>query len=188
LSGTETSRMIKVLKDEKEIIALANPIRRENLMLLMEQPMTLSQLAKELHMTTSTVSYHLNILSNLGMIRIQRTEVERHGILSKYYEATARIFIEDYRCIPQRYQKHFYEIHMERLRGALAMLYLFKKERGEKLEVSSEKVKKLAKEIAEKVSRIGEDYQEKNIHQNREKLIIEIYSKALEGLIKKREH
>ena len=185
MSAGGASRAVKVVRGRREIVALSDPIKQESLRLLIGRPRTQSQLARELNMPPSSMSYHLRELQELEMVRIQRTEVERHGIVEKYYEATADCFVEDFRSIPKKYVKYFLRSHIERLRGALAILYILKRERGERLVISPERVEELARETAERVSFLGEEYEREGASSEGEELIIELYGKAMEDLFKK---
>lgn len=181
------AQAVKVLNNPKQIKALADPLRREILRKLVEKPLTQSQLAEELNESPSAIAYHLNLLSGLGLIRIQRTEIEEHGIQEKYYEPVARLFIEDYRTIPERYRKRLLQIHIERIRGVLALIkYLKGSEYKEELS-SRMKIEKIAEKIAENLTDIGYKYEREDLKLDREGLIIELYSKALEYTVNQKD-
>lgn len=54
--------------------ALADPTRREILKLLQEQDMSAGSIAEHFNMTRPSISHHLNVLKNSGLILD-----ERHG-------------------------------------------------------------------------------------------------------------
>ncbi|MEM3056475.1 MAG: helix-turn-helix domain-containing protein [Candidatus Bathyarchaeia archaeon] len=182
------AQAVKVLNNPKQIKALADPLRREILRKLVEKPLTQSQLAEELDASPSAIAYHLNLLSNLGLIRIQRTEIEEHGIQEKYYEPAARVFIEDYRSIPERDRKRLLQIHIERVRGVLALIkYLKGVEYKEEDLYSRMKIEKIAEKIAENLTDIGYMYEKEDVKLDRESLIIKLYSKALEYTVNQKD-
>ncbi|MBS7637599.1 helix-turn-helix domain-containing protein [Candidatus Bathyarchaeota archaeon] len=181
------TQAVKILNSPKQIKALADPLRREILRKLVDKPLTQSQLAEELDTSPSAIAYHLNLLSRLGLIRIQRTEIEEHGIQEKFYEPTARLFIEDYRSIPEKYRKRLLQIHIERVRGVLALIkYLKGAEYKEEL-LSRVEVEKIAEKMAENLTDLGYIYEKEDVKLDRESLIIELYSKALEYTINQKD-
>jgi len=181
------AQAVKVLKDPRQIRALADPLRREILRKLAEKPRTQSQLAEELNASPSAMAYHLHLLSSLGLIRIQRTEIEEHGIQEKYYEPVARLYIEDYRSIPKKDRKKFLQIHIERLRGILSLIRFLIGSDCEIERLSRMHIEKIAEKMAENLTNIGYIYEKEDTELDREGLIIDVYSKALEKTINEKD-
>jgi DNA-binding transcriptional ArsR family regulator len=58
--------------------ALANPVRRRILELLLERPSTVNTLVHEFHLHRPAVSEHLQVLRNAKLVRDQRRGRERY--------------------------------------------------------------------------------------------------------------
>ncbi len=61
--------------------------KRLEIVNLLNRPKTTSEIAKSLDLSKSTVSHHLNILQKLGLVRVEREEIERNFI-KRYYIST----------------------------------------------------------------------------------------------------
>ena len=169
----------KIIRDPETIKLLADLVRREILRLIAVEPLTQRQLAQKVMIAEPSMSYHLQLLRKAGLITIRSTEVGSHGILEKYYEPTAKLFIEDWENIPTDLRRHFIHSHTERLRGMLSVFQLLAEERGQNIEVSSDEIKELAQTIARRIAMVGEKYEEIETDVDRETLILRIYSKTL---------
>lgn len=78
----------------EQIRALREPTRWKMLNLLIEHPMTGSQLARVLGITRPLAHYHLKVLEKVGLVEF----VEDHvldGVVEKYYQALARQYRSD---------------------------------------------------------------------------------------------
>jgi DNA-binding transcriptional ArsR family regulator len=78
-----------IFSDTRQIKAYADPIRLRMLNLLIEKPMTGSQLARLLDIPRQRVHYHLHLLEENGLIVLEEERVHR-GLLEKIYRAVAR--------------------------------------------------------------------------------------------------
>lgn len=145
--------------------------------------MTETQLAKELSLTKAGVGYHLHPLLESGLITLERTEVEEHGILQKFYSPTATLFIASYEHTSPKAMRYFMRIHMERLRGFLSAFLVLKCLPKGQLTLSSDVLEELAKEIARRVTEVSQRYEAIKTDLDRETLLIEIYAEALEDLM-----
>jgi len=152
-------KVVRVIYEPKIIKVLADPVRREILRQLRDEPQTQTQLAGKLNLTKPSMRHHLQLLRKARLIRIARTKVESHGILQKYYEPTSNLFIEDFEKTPPHLQKYFLQFHIERLRGMLSVFQLIGKKRGEPVKVTSDELKELAEEIATQMAKIGKKYE-----------------------------
>lgn len=52
--------------------ALSDPVRREILMLLKEEPLSAGEIGSHFEMTGATISYHLNILKKADLVTEER--------------------------------------------------------------------------------------------------------------------
>ncbi|MCD6445171.1 helix-turn-helix transcriptional regulator [Candidatus Bathyarchaeota archaeon] len=175
---------VKIIRDVKVIKTLADPVRREILRITAVEPLTETQLAEKLSLTKPSIAHHLAILREAGLIRVKYTKLNSYGILEKYYEPTARLFIEDWRSIPAELQKYFSYGCMERLRGMLSVLQLFMEKSGKKLEINSKQTKELADGIAQRMPVISEKYAKSEEKEDAERLLIKIYSETLKDVMK----
>jgi len=158
---------------------LADLVRREILRLIAVEPLTQTQLAEKMMLTEPSMSHHLQLLRKAGLIRIRRAKVGSYGILEKYYEPAAKLFIEDWEKIPPDLRRYFVHSHMERLRGMLSVFQLIAEGQGRNIEVSSEEIKELAQAIASRIAIVGEKYEKTKVDVDRETLLIKIYSETL---------
>jgi len=172
-------KMVRIVRDPGTIKLLADLVRRDILRLISAKPLTQTQLAKRILLTEPSVYHHLQILSKAGLIRIKLSEVGPHGILEKYYEPTAKLFIEDWEMTPLDLRRYFVHNHMERLRGMLSVFQLMADQRGKGVEVGSEEIEGLAQVLAKHVTQVGEKYEDVEVDVDRETLLIRIYSETL---------
>ena len=139
-----------------EVISLlASSLRVEILWLLGNKPMTETQLSQELGITKAAVGYHLHSLRKAALIEITRYETGEHGI-SKYYSATAALFIVDPDQIPKDVKRRFLETQMEHLEGMLSVFKLYDRIS----EVSPENLEDLAKRMLRQLKVVGQRYVE----------------------------
>ena len=170
---------VRIVRDSETIKLLADLIRREILRLIAVEPLTQTQLAERMMLSEPSMSHHLQLLRKAGLIRIRRTKVSSYGILEKYYEPMAKLFLEDWDRIPLDLRRYFIHSHMERLRGMLSVFQLMAEEQGRNIEVNSEEIKELAQSIASRIAVVGEKYEKMRIDVDRETLLIKIYSETL---------
>ncbi len=130
-------------------------------------------------LTEPSMSHHLQLLRKAGLIRIRSAKIGSHGILEKYYEPKAKLFLEDWAKIPPDLRRYFVHSHMERLRGMLSVFQLMAEEQRRNIEVSSEEIKKLAQSMASRIAVIGKKYEKMKIDVDRESLLLKIYSETL---------
>jgi len=172
-------KTVKIVRDPETIKLLADLVRREILRLISVEPLTQTQLAEKMLLTEPSISHHLQILRQARLIRVIRAEIGPHGILEKYYEPTAKLFIEDWEKTPLDQRRYFVHSHMERLRGMLSVFQLIAEKQGRNIDVSSEEIKELAQSIAGRISIVGEKYERTEVDMDRETLLVRIYSETL---------
>jgi DNA-binding transcriptional ArsR family regulator len=175
---------VQVIRDPEKIKLLADPVRREIIRQIAAQPQTQSQLADKLELRPSSTSHHLRVLRKAGLIKIEHSEVGKHGILEKYYEPTSNLFIEDYKKASAGLQKYFVHTNIERLRGMLSMLQILAEKRNKSIEITREELKDMAQEIANRLPEVAKEYENVQTDATRETLNIRIYSEALKSVMK----
>jgi len=72
-----------------QLRALADPLRRTLLDLLLERAATVTELAQAVGRPKSTIAYHVNLLVGTGLLRVVRTRRVR-AIQERYYGRVAR--------------------------------------------------------------------------------------------------
>jgi predicted transcriptional regulator len=172
-------KTVKVIRNSEIIKLLADLVRREILRLLATEPLTQTQLAEKMLLKEPSMSHHLQLLRKAGLIRVRSAKVGSHGILEKYYEPKAKLFLEDWDRIPLDLRRYFVHSHMERLRGMLSVFQLMAEDQRRNIEVNSEEIKELAQSIASRIAVIGEKYEKVKADIDRETLLIRIYSETL---------
>jgi DNA-binding transcriptional ArsR family regulator len=145
--------------------------------------MTQKQLAERMNLTEPSVSHHLTRLTEAGLVRISHTEVGSYGILQKYYEPTARLFLEDWDSIPLELRRYFIHAHMERLRGMFSVFQLMEGD-TRRLAFDATEIEALAELTAQRISKIAETYDEADLTLDRENLLIRIYADTLRAELK----
>jgi DNA-binding transcriptional ArsR family regulator len=144
-----------VLREPETIDMMSDPMRKEIMRLLSKRSMTETELSELLGITKTSVSYHLKTLKKAGMIKVQRTAIEEHGILQKFYEPTSVHFVVDFEKIPLMVRKHYLDVRMERLRGMLTLFQVVEKSRGRRLVVTPDLLEELAEELARSLAVVG---------------------------------
>jgi len=183
MSSETTVRVVRIIDDIKVIRILADPMRREILRLVAEHPLTEAQLSVKLKLSKPSIGHHLRILLNTGLIRVERTEVEAHGIQQKYYASTFKLLLENFDSAPPELQRYFVHTHMERLRGILSVIQLMEEKRGRAIEITLNQLEDLSLEIARQISIVAKQYEKKEVDMSRETLLVKIYSETLKKIV-----
>lgn len=178
-------KAVKIIRDPETIRILTDLVRREILRLLAVQPMTGTQLAEKTALTKQSVAHHLKTLLKAGLIKVKYAKTGPYGILEKYYEPTAKLFVEDWERIPVELRRYFVHSHMERLRGMLSVFQLLGEKQGQNVEVNSDEIKEMAREIEKSIAVVARKYEQVETDIDREMLIIRIYSETLKSLMTK---
>jgi DNA-binding transcriptional ArsR family regulator len=172
---------VEVITDAQKAKVLVDPMRREMVRLLSFRPMTESGLAEALGLSDPSVNHHLRILAGAGLIRIARKEVEQHGIVQKFYETRAAIYLVDGQEMPLEIDRYFMPVRLERALGVLSALSL---EVKGWLQVSTKEIEDFAKVLDSAVTEVAHKYS-KHGGEDREEIITKIYSDALMHVVKK---
>jgi DNA-binding transcriptional ArsR family regulator len=80
-----------VVTAPEQLRALADPLRRKLLELVLERAATVTEMAQAVSRPKSTVAYHVNQLVDAGLLRVVRTRRVR-AIEERYYGRVARTF------------------------------------------------------------------------------------------------
>jgi DNA-binding transcriptional ArsR family regulator len=168
-----SSRVAKVLID---------PMRRAILDLLRQKPMTQAQMADELGLTGASLNYHIKILRTKKLVVVTKREYERHGIKQIFFLAAAYLFIYDLDSLPKNISRYFFPVSLERARGVMSMLI-----RNNSSNNSIVQTPTISNKIAESLSRhlvkLSKKYEQKEVNYAEEKVIYEIYTKAISELL-----
>jgi DNA-binding transcriptional ArsR family regulator len=169
---------IEVITKPETAKLLVDPMRREMMRLLADHSMTESDLAETLGLSDPAVGHHLGVLREAGLIRIARREAETHGILQKFYEANALVYLVDSAKMPLEIERYFMPASMERARGIVAALNSVSRNF---MRISGEDLEKLATRLSSDMIELSPKYS-KPVKVDRETLVGMIYRDALRHL------
>ena len=79
---------VYIIRDLETLRTIADS-RRVDILRLLQQPMTASQVGQRLGETSNSIYYHINELEKKGMVRLVETRLKGH-LTEKYYQAAAR--------------------------------------------------------------------------------------------------
>ncbi|MCL4559467.1 MAG: helix-turn-helix domain-containing protein [Chloroflexi bacterium] len=85
-----------LLTNLDQVKALADPLRLRILEILAGQPQTTKQVARQLGEKPTRLYHHVELLEDVGLVRLVETRPNR-GTIEKYYQSVAASFILDYR-------------------------------------------------------------------------------------------
>lgn len=188
----ETRKAVRIVKNPK---ILADPVRREILRLLNVKSQTSTQLAEKLNLSKSTVGHHISVLRRKKLVRIKLAKPGSHGILEKYYEPIALVFVEDYNHIPEELKKYFILIQIERMRGVISVLQIvgdmtsafqtIKDSRNQIIHIPSDfdLLNELADESLKYMTQVAQKYEDKLTVLDAETLLTKMLSEALQLVI-----
>ena len=182
-STSKPQTAVYIVDDPDKIRLLADFTRTEIIRLLSKFPMTETQLSKQLGLTKAAVGYHLHLLTDAGLIHIEKVEAEEHGILQKYYSPIATLLIVDPDCIPDDVRSYFIRTQIEHLRGMFSVLQLYHHVSG----VSSKTLEKLAAAMLKQLKDVGEKHMKEEAAKDAETLRVKVYAEALANLTKQKE-
>jgi len=126
-----------------------------------------------------TIAHHLKLLKKHGLIVIESTKIESHGISQKFYSPSARLFIEDWEATPLEQRRYFVLSHIDRLRGILSVFELLAEERHDNLVIKTNEVELLAESLAKRISMVAEKHLGDNPALDREALLAVIFAETL---------
>ncbi len=174
-------KAVEVILDPEKAAVLVDPMRREIVRLLAEGEKTQNELAKLLGLSDPSVGHHLNLLRERSLVRIVRKEAEEHGILQKFYEATAFVFLIDSRKMPREVERYFMPIALERARSIIAVLSVTS---NGAIVLTAEDLEEFAKIVSSTIIDVAKRFTKPWIG-TREELLAKIYRNVLDNLIAK---
>ena len=145
--------------------------------------MTETHLSKHLGITKAAVGYHLHLLMDAGLLEIGRVEAEEHGILQKFYNPKADIFIIDPDQLPEDVRRYFIRTQIEHLRGMFSVFQLY----HHVSKFSSRTFEELAVAMLRQLKTVGHKHIEDVTPEDAESLRVNIYAEALANLTKQKE-
>ena len=181
--ASNSRKAIHFVDEPNKIRLLADFTRAEILRLLSKNSMTETQLSKNLGITKAAVGYHLHLLLEAELIRIDRVQPEKHGILQKFYMPIADMFIVDPVKIPKNVERYFLQEQIEHLRGMFSVFQLY----NHISNVSSRFFEKLAVAMLIQLTIVGQKHKEDLARGDAESLKVKVYSEALANLTKQKE-
>jgi DNA-binding transcriptional ArsR family regulator len=174
------TRAVEVITDPKIASILVDPMRREIVRLLAESEKTENELAGLLGLSDPSVGHHLKILREGELIRVVRKEAEEHGILQKFYESNAAVYLVDTHNMPLEIGRYFTPASLERVRGVMATASVAL--RREEAKLSEKDVEEFAKLFAAALVRSSTKFP-KRWNGNREELLATLYRSALSDVL-----
>lgn len=82
---------VRTVTTTQEIKAMFDPFRSTLLQLLLERAASIQELAGAVQRPKATVAYHVRLLTDAGLLKVVRTQVNR-GQQERFYGRTARLF------------------------------------------------------------------------------------------------
>ncbi len=158
---------------------MMDPMRREILRLLAPRAETGNGLSKTLGMSPSAVCYHLQALKAAGFIRVEKLETESHGMVQKFYRASALAFLIDCDKLPLDMKRYFGPLEIERARGLVAALLM----RNAGFDPSVDLVQGLCETFSRSVVQVVVENNGTFDVEDPEGLIAHIYQEALSRLL-----
>ncbi len=172
-------KAVEVITDPKIARILVDPMRREIARLLAEGEKTENELAGLLGLSNPSVGHHLKVLRGGGLIRVVRKEAEEHGILQKFYESNAIVYLVDSHNMRQEIDRYFMPISLERVRGIMIAASLVLKREGM---LTEKGVEEFAKLFASAIVRSSTKFS-KRWNGSREELLAALYRSALRYIL-----
>ena len=174
--------LVSIVRDEKCAELVFEPIRWEILRLLARESLAECNLAMRLGLSPPTVGHHLKALEKAGLVRVVKSEAEAHGIIQKFYQSSAQIYIADLAKAPPSVKRHVLPCRIERTRGILTGLSL----NNGGLKSSTPVVERITEGLEPFLVEAAEQRQRPSNGEDPELVLHEIYRDALKALSKSR--
>jgi DNA-binding transcriptional ArsR family regulator len=175
-------KAVYVVDDLNVAKILVDPMRRAILDLLRQRPMTQAQLAYVLGLTGASLNYHMKKLRSKKLVVVAKREVEEHSIMQIFFSSTAYLFVYDLDSFPTNIARYFYPVSLERARSVVSLLIL--KEKGYHIERTPEAINMLSEHLTRLLVKISKKYEQKEVDFGNEEIVYEIYTKAINALIR----
>jgi len=168
-------KAIEIIVDPRKAQVLVDPMRREIVRLLAESPITQNKLAEALGFSDASISHHLKILKQEGLIKVVKKEIEEHGIVQKFYQTNALIYLVNLQEMPLEITRYFMPASLERARGVIAALSA---SGDDYIKINTKELENFAKIYSQIIIQVSIKYlQKKKI--DREELMSILYRDAL---------
>jgi DNA-binding transcriptional ArsR family regulator len=189
-------KAVYIVDDAKIAKVLIDPMRRAILGLLRQRPMTQAGLANELGLTAASLNYHMNILRSKKLVTIAKKEVERHRIMQIFFSTTAYLFVYDLDSLPKSIARYFYPVSLERARAVVVSLLMLNRKVLSSssspqssmyaIDQTPESIDAISENLSRFLVKTAKSYEDKIVNHGDESIIYEIYSKALNSLLKEK--
>jgi DNA-binding transcriptional ArsR family regulator len=175
-------KAVYIVNDTKVAMVLIDPLRRAILNLLSQKPMTQAQLAYELGLSGASLNYHIKILRTRKLVVVASREIERHRLTQIFFLAAAYLFVYDLDSLPKHLARYFFPVSLERARAIISMLILNDHIQIDQTVNISNSLSELLSRHLVKAAKANE---QKEVDYAHEKIIYEIYTKAISKLLDK---
>jgi DNA-binding transcriptional ArsR family regulator len=179
-------KAVYIVDDVKIAKVLVDPMRRAILDLLRQKPMTQAGLANELGLTGPSLNYHMKILRSKKLVTIAKKEIEMHRIMQIFFSSVAYLFVYDLDSLPKNIARYFYPVSLERARAVVSLLTLNKKDSlmsSYHIEQTPEAINDLSENLSRFLVKTARSYEKLTVNHANERIIYEIYKKALSSLL-----
>ena len=95
--------------------AMADPVRRDIVQLLSQQPLTINAVAEHFDVSRPAISKHLKILNECGIITLEQKGRERYCLLQPKALIPAFLWVDQYRPLWEEQLDRF-EQYLEQLK------------------------------------------------------------------------
>lgn len=168
---------VTILDDPMKIEASFERTRKQILALLSDKEMTLTQIAKRLGLSKRSISHHLRILLERGLISLTNRRINEYGIQEKFYRAKSPVMLGDFDKSPRRVKEETLESNRDIVIGYLCA--------RPKAKVSDEKIDRLAYSFTLMVQKVSRGHVKARNTRSQTKLAI--YKEAFKRLEKDKE-
>lgn len=181
-------KAVYIVDDVKIAKVLVDPMRRAILDLLRQKPMTQAGLANELGLTGPSLNYHMKILRSKKLVTIVKKEIEMHRIMQIFFSSVTYLFVYDLDSLPKNIARYFYPVSLERARAVVSLLTLNKKDSSSSLasyhiEQTPEAINGISENLSRFLVDTARSYEKLTVNHADERIIYEIYKKALSRLL-----
>ncbi|HXP52358.1 MAG TPA: helix-turn-helix domain-containing protein [Bacteroidia bacterium] len=173
-------KAVYIVNNPKVAKTLIDPMRRAILDLLRQKPMTQAQMADELGLSSASLNYHIKILRSRKLVVVAKREYERHGIKQIFFLAAAYLFVYDLDLLPKSIARYFCPVSLERARSAISLLIINNRNSIDQTPNTSDS---FAEMLSRQLVKVAKAYVEKEVSNAQEKVIYEIYTKAMSELL-----
>lgn len=176
-------KAVYIVNDSTVAKVLIDPMRRAILDLLRQKPMTQAQMADELGLSGASLNYHIKILRSRKLVVVFKRELERHRLKQIFFLAAAYVFVYDLDSLPKHIARYFFPVSLERARAIISLLMVNDDIRIDQTPNMSNSFSEL---LSRHLVKVAKAYEEKQVDYAQEKIIYEIYTKAISKLLDKK--